>query len=105
MNSDGKEKINWFGLLVIFSVAILGAFFSQIYVKNNISQNTSDNIERLSYDSSKNNIENSSIENESIIEKAMKSVVGISKLQANEESIFDVALSEKWGMRYRYYCL
>lgn len=104
MSNDGKEKINWFGLLVVFSVAILGAFFSQMYVKNTISQKTSDNIERLSYENTQSNTENSLIESESVIEKAMKSVVGISKLQANEESIFDVALSEKWGMRYRYYC-
>ena len=32
-----------------------------------------------------------------ILAEAMKSVVGISKLHANEESLFDLAMTEKWG--------
>ena len=97
-----KNKINWFILLITFLVALGGSYFAQTFISK--IWGTEDNIEleRLSYNQEENNSEIILEDNgEETIEQAMQSVVGISKLQANEESLFDVNVSQKWGIRNR----
>ncbi|MBQ9313478.1 MAG: hypothetical protein IJ220_00510 [Clostridia bacterium] len=97
-----NKKINWLFLMITFFVALGGSYFAQIYLNDIWGMENSNEVEKLSYQGTQNNVEVLSLkQDENIIEEAMKSIVGISKLQANEESLFDVALSKKWGLRYR----
>lgn len=102
-----KKKVNWLLLLATFLVALGGSYFSQVYLKNiwgaeEVAETPE--VEKLSYEETQNQIgalpENRS---ENMIERVTQSVVGINKLQANEESLFDVSLSQKWGLRDRNY--
>lgn len=97
---DNKPKKRWPFILITFLVAVSGSYFVQTYLVNRFGvQQDNEVTERLS-----NNFveENKTFEvkynRADVIEEAMKSVVGISMLQANEESIFDLSLAEKWGM-------
>lgn len=97
---NSKEKKRWPFVLLIFLVAVVGSYGVQTYVikmygkeeKNVVAEKLSNNVV----------VENSANEvkymKADVIEEAMKSVVGISMLQANEDSLFDVSLAEKWGM-------
>ncbi len=86
--------------MLTFLVAVVGSYGVQTYVVK-MYGNEEKNVvaEKLS-----SNIAGESLINEvkytkaDVIEEAMKSVVGISMLQANEDSLFDVSLAEKWGM-------
>lgn len=97
---NNKKKRRWPFVLITFVVAVSGSYFVQTYLANRFAMQSNDEItERLSNDIEKKNINYEVTYNkEDIIEEVMKSVVGISILQANEESIFDVDLTEKWGM-------
>ena len=96
-----NKKINWLFLMITFFVALGGSYFAQIYLNDIWGIENSNEVEKLSYQGIENNAETVSFQqDENVIEEAMKSIVGISKLQANEESLFDVALSQKWGLRY-----
>ena len=92
-------------LWMTFFIALTGSYFSQIYLKD-IFGRQEESVEKLSYLAEENGeyVTNTNTK-ENMLENAMRSVVGISKLQANEESIFDVSLSQKWGMRNRSHCL
>lgn len=100
-----KNKINWFLLLVTFLVALSGSYLAQIYFSKIWGNEEQSETERLSYMQEENNNQEVVIKDneEDIIDEAMQSVVGVSKLQANEESLFDVNLSQKWGIRNRNY--
>lgn len=97
---NNKRKRRWPLILITFVVAVSGSYFVQTYLANRFAMQPNNEItERLSNDVEKKNINYEVTYNmEDVIEEAMKSVVGISILQANEESIFDVNLTEKWGM-------
>ena len=100
-----KNKINWLVVIVTFLVALSGSYLAQIYFSKIWGNEEQNETERLSYMQEDNNKKVILKEDsENIIEEAMQSVVGISKLQANEESIFDVSLNQKWGIRNRNYC-
>lgn len=90
-----KKKKNWLLLLFTFLVAVSGSYLVQTFFTSR--RGSEGNIEKLS-----NEVEVISKESNKsqadIIENAMKSVVGISMLKANEESLFDVSLTEKWGL-------
>ena len=97
-----KDKINWFALLITFLVALGGSYLAQTFISKIWGTEDNAEIERLSYNQVDNSNEAILEDNsEKIIEQAMQSVVGISKLQVNEESIFDVNLNKKWGIRDR----
>lgn len=102
-----KDRINWLVLVVTFLVALSGSYLAQTFFSKIWGTEEKNETERLSNIQNNSNDEEILLKNddENIIENAMKSVVGISKLQANEESLFDVNLSQKWGIRYRNYCL
>lgn len=105
-NQKKKNNFNWIFLIFTFFVAVSGSFFVQTYLARIIGSEEINSVEKLSIESEVNGMELVEENNqEKVIEQAMKSVVGISKLQASEESILDVALSQKWGLRHRSYCI
>lgn len=95
-NYGVRKKRSWPFLLATFLIAVAGSYFIQTYLTS-----IADGIEtkRLS-----NEVENSNfqvIEEKKltdVVSEVMQSVVGISMLKANEESIFDISLTEKWGL-------
>lgn len=95
-NYGVRKKRSWPFLLATFLIAVVGSYFIQTYLTS-----IADGIEtkRLS-----NEVENSNfqvIEEKKltdVVSEVMQSVVGISMLKANEESIFDISLTEKWGL-------
>lgn len=97
---NSKKKKRWPFILLTFLVAVVGSYGVQTYVikmygneeKNVVAEKLSNNIavEKL--------VNEVKYTRADVIEEAMKSVVGISMLQANEDSLFDVSLAEKWGM-------
>lgn len=95
-----KPKKKWPFILLTFLVAVTGSYAVQTYMMKRLG-NEDDNaiVERLSNtEISKESIKEVTYNRADIIENAMKSVVGISMLQATEESIFDANVTEKWGM-------
>lgn len=86
--------------MLTFLVAMVGSYCVQTYIvkmygneeKNVVAEKLSNNtvIENLT-----NEVKYTKAD---VIEESMKSVVGIGMLQANEDSLFDVSLAEKWGM-------
>lgn len=103
--NEKKKNINWFVLILTFMVALVGSYLSQIYLTNIWGTDNISEAQRLSYNKYEDIVIEESPKSESVIEEAMKSVVGISKLQANEESILDISLSQKWGMRNGNYSI
>lgn len=96
-----KKKFNFFYIILTFIAGFGGAFFAQSYLKDIIGKNNENDITKLSYETPYFKEEKyQQINNEDMIETVMNSVVGISKLQANEESLFDISLSKKWRIRY-----
>lgn len=92
-----KRNKNWSYLVFTFFIAVAGSYLAQTYFVNNIG--IEENVDKLSAEV--NTIENTSDEiysAENMIEEAMKSVVGISIIKANEESLFDLFVAEKWGL-------
>lgn len=97
---NSRKKKRWPFILLTFLVAVAGSYGVQTYVikmygneeKNVVAEKLSNNIavEKL--------VNEVKYTRADVIEEAMKSVVGISMLQANEDSLFDVSLAEKWGM-------
>ena len=90
-----KKKRRWPFLLFTFVVAVSGSYLVQTYLTS--MQGTEKNAERLSNEIiyEKEIVKQSRAD---LVEDAMKSVVGISMLKANEESLFDISLTEKWGL-------
>ena len=86
-------------ILLTFIFAVIGSYLVQTYLTNRIGAEDYNNVQRLSNESEENYFATPEYSKEDIIEEAMKSVVGISIIKANEESIFDVSLPEKWGLR------
>lgn len=97
---NSRKKKRWPFILLTFLIAVVGSYGVQTYVikmygneeKNVVAEKLSNNIavEKL--------VNEVKYTRADVIEEAMKSVVGISMLQANEDSLFDVSLAEKWGM-------
>ena len=92
-----KNKVLFYIFTFIF--AVLGAYLFQTFFNSKVE--SEENIQRLSEEINIKEPVNYNLNTrENIIEETMKSVVGISIIQANEESIFDISLSEKWGLRH-----
>ena len=92
-----KARPNWPFYLLTFFVALIGTYAVQVYM-NDILGSDNNEIERLAYSANNTYINEEKNNSEDMIEEVMKSVVGISRLQANEESLFDVQVSQKWGL-------
>lgn len=95
-----KKNGKWPTLVFTFIVAVSGSYLVQTYLS--AMQGTQQKVERLSNERLTNEVnyynESVSKSRADIIEEAMKSVVGISMLKANEESLFDISLTQKWGL-------
>lgn len=97
---NSRKKKRWPFILLTFLVAVAGSYGVQTYVikmygneeKNVVAEKLSNNIAVEKW------VNEVKYTRADVIEEAMKSVVGISMLQANEDSLFDVSLAEKWGM-------
>lgn len=96
-----KKNSIWKSIALIFATVVVTVFAMQ-YVPNMFAQNENAEVQRLSNEQSlktepdevkddKNNVVN-------IVENNMKSVVGISVLQPDEKSLFDVNVTQKWGI-------
>ena len=92
-----KKRIIWAFITFIF--AILGSYLVQTYLTSRMGTEGKNEVERLSNISNVKINTNETKKQEDIIDEAMKSVVGISVIKANEESIFDISVVEKWGLR------
>lgn len=98
-DGNKKKKINWPILLLVFMATVSASYLLQTY--RLVKQGSQSKVEKLSSDTSYSMLSYSEIETKNrvdIIEEAMKSVVGISMLKANEESMFDIAITQKWGL-------
>lgn len=96
---ENKKKRIWPILILVFIATVSSSYLVQTYMS--IKKSGQGNVERLSNEVSYsivNNSENNEKSRADIIEEAMKSVVGISMLKANEESMFDISLTQKWGL-------
>lgn len=91
-----RKKKSWPFLLLTFLIAVAGSYFVQTYLTTITGGNE---VKRLSYDTlDVNETKLSEKKLTDVVSEAMQSVVGISMLKANEESLFDVLLTEKWGL-------
>lgn len=91
-----KSKKRWPFLLFTFVISMVGSYFVQSYLTMRIGSQY--NIQRLTTENMEMNNLVDAVSRADVISEAMKSVVGISMLRANEESLFDIALAEKWGL-------
>ncbi len=99
-----KRRKRIWGIFLTFIFAVSGSYLVQTYLTSRAGSEGNNDVERLSdTDVVEENIEENK-SREDIIQEVMKSVVGISAIKANEESLFDVELPEKWGLRHRCYC-
>lgn len=104
---EAKKREKRVGIMlgITFIVAFGGAYFSQILLTHIFGREENDSVERLSNEV---NIsvkeEEKLVTKEDMLEEVMKSVVGISKLKANEDSLFDISMNQKWGLRNGNYC-
>lgn len=90
-----KKRKRWPFLLFTFIVAVSGSYLIQTFLS--VMQGNEKEVKRLENEVSSYN-QSVQYNRADIIENAMKSVVGISMLKANEESLFDVLLTQKWGL-------
>ena len=97
LTESKKKKWDTIGLFFTFLVAAGGSYFVQSYVGQIFGAPLQNENNTVLYSEGNNSDSKSFVNNDNILENAMKSVVGISKLQANEESIFDINFTEKWG--------
>lgn len=91
-----RKKKSWPFLLVTFLIATIGSYFVQTYLTIITG---GEEVKRLSNEVQYSNfqvVEERKLTD--VVEDVMQSVVGISMLKANEESIFDISLTEKWGL-------
>ena len=91
-----RKKKSWPFLLVTFLIAAIGSYFVQTYLTVITG---GEEVKRLSNEVQYSNfqvVEERKLTD--VVEDVMQSVVGISMLKANEESIFDISLTEKWGL-------
>ena len=98
-----RKRKRILGIFLTFIFAVIGSYLIQTYLTNRIGSE-GNNVERLAnYNESGDSVKKVT-KREDIIENVMKSVVGISVMKANEESLFDIELAEKWGLRHWYSC-
>ena len=98
---ENKKKNGiWKSIGLVFVTIILTVVFMQ-YVPDLFANNKSNDVQRLSEErkieeqpSSDNNTK-STVD---IVESNMKSVVGVSVLQPDSKSLFDVNVAQKWGL-------
>ena len=98
---ENKKKNGiWKSIGLVFVTIILTVVFMQ-YVPDLFANNKSNDVQRLSEErkieeqpSSDNNTK-STVD---IVESNMKSVVGVSVLQPDSKSLFDVNVAQKWGI-------
>lgn len=98
---ENKKKNGiWKSIGLVFVTIILTVVFMQ-YVPDLFANNKSNDVQRLSEErkieeqtSSANNTK-STVD---IVESNMKSVVGVSVLQPDSKSLFDVNVAQKWGI-------
>lgn len=102
-----------FGVLKMAIAIILTAIstfaitrFWPLFSVASAEDKVSDDVSRLSFSSDASNFNSSPfiLSTPEIIASSMDSVVGISILEANGDSILDPNSSQKWGYRYGRYC-
>lgn len=99
-----KNKVNrrkrFMSIFFTFIVAASGSYLAQTYLSYRFGNEK--NIERLSNNYMREDeivLKSNYLKSRAdVIEECMKSVVGISMLKPNDESLFDTLLTEKWGL-------
>ncbi len=98
---ENRKKNGIWKTLFTIGITAFATVIVMQYVPNFVQgENQNSNTQRLSYEAEKNNTVIASQEKSTvdIVEDNMKSVVGISVLQPDGNSLFDINVTQKWGM-------
>ncbi len=97
---ESRKKRSFLGTIAIVFFSVVGTIIAMQIVPNFIVSKNNIEGQRLNtvIEDKSTIIDNEKINTVDIVEKNMRSVVGISVLQPDENSLLDINVAQKWGM-------